>query len=412
MAKDILVIGAGAAGMCSALFLQRDGHRVTVIDRDAPGKGCSFGNAGFLSPGTSTPKATPNMLRQVPGWLTDPSGPLKVRASYALKAAPWLWQYIRAGRPQVIAEGMTALLGLHENVFDLYGELVDTSDIIRRLGQLHLFESDAAFTYAQKTNIRRRERGITVDELDADEARQIVPEIGPDVRHALFFPDNGHLVSPFKLVSALAEKFVADGGTVLCDEIRKLSLQDGKVIRVEGKTQKLSPDHIVLSAGAWSANLAAQLGDRIPLESQRGYHLELTQPGAMPKIGLQSVERKFTITPMESGLRLAGTAEFAGLDAGPDYRRADVLFEHAKKLLPDITRHADGGDRHWMGHRPCIPDSLPVIDRATNANNVHYAFGHGHTGMSGSPMTGKLVSDLVAGRPTGIDTDPFRLSRF
>jgi glycine/D-amino acid oxidase-like deaminating enzyme len=409
MSKDILVIGAGAVGMCTALFLQRDGHQVTVLDQREPGAGCSFGNAGFLSPGTSSPKATPNMLRQVPSWLFDPAGPLKVRANYALKAAPWLWQFIRAGRPAVIAEGMSALLGLHEKVFDLYGELTDTSDLIRRLGQMHIFETDAAFAYAQQGNVRRRARGITVDELNADEARQIVPDLGPAIRHALFFPDNGHIVSPFKLVTSLAEKFSADGGEIVRDEVRNLTVKNGVVSAVHTATQTHSPSHVVIAAGAWSATLATQLGDKVPLESQRGYHLELTEPGIMPKIGLQSVERKFTITPMEGGLRLAGTAEFAGLDAEPNYQRADVLFDHANKLLPGMTR---SDDRRWMGHRPCIPDSLPVIGPANHVSNVHYAFGHGHTGMSGSPMTGKLISDMIAGRTPSIDAAPFRLTRF
>ncbi|MBO42927.1 MAG: hypothetical protein CMM28_04310 [Rhodospirillaceae bacterium] len=409
MSKNILVIGAGAVGMCTALFLQRDGHHVTVVDEREPGAGCSFGNAGFLSPDTSSPKATPNMLRQVPSWLLDPTGPLKVRANYAIKATPWLWQFIRAGRPTIIAEGMNALLGLHERVFDLYEELTDTSHLIRRLGQMHIFETDDAFAYAQQSNIRRRQRGITVDELNADEARQIVPELGPAIRHALFFPDNGHIVSPFKLVTSLAEKFIGDGGKIVRDAVHSLAVEDSTVNAVHAETQTFTPSHLVVAAGAWSAALAIQLGDKVPLESQRGYHLELTEPHIMPKIGLQSVERKFTMTPMEGRLRLAGTAEFAGINAEPDYQRANVLFDHAKKLLPGITR---SDDRRWMGHRPCIPDSLPVIGPAKHVTNVHYAFGHGHTGMSGSPMTGKLISDMIAERSLSIDATPFLLSRF
>ena len=409
MAKNILVIGAGAVGMCTALFLQRDGHQVAVVDEREPGAGCSFGNAGFLSPDTSSPKATPKMLRQVPSWLFDPAGPLKVRANYALKAAPWLWQFIRAGRPTVIAEGMDALLGLHEKVFDLYEELTYTSDLIRRLGQMHIFETDAAFAYAQQGNIRRRARGITVDELNADEARQIIPELGPAIRHALFFPDNGHIVSPFKLVTSLAERFIADGGKIIRDCVHSLTVNDSTVSAVHTETQTFTPSHVVIAAGAWSATLAIQLGDRVPLESQRGYHLEMTEPSIMPKIGLQSVERKFTMTPMGDRLRLAGTAEFAGINADPDYQRADVLFDHANKLLPGMTR---SNDLRWMGHRPCIPDSLPVIGPAKHVTNVHYAFGHGHTGMSGSPMTGKLISDMIAGRAPSIDATPFSLSRF
>lgn len=406
--KEITVIGAGVAGMCAALFLQRDGHKVTVLDRNDPGSGCSYGNAGFISPGTSTPKATPNMLRQAPRWLFDDNGPLKVRPGYALKAAPWLWQYIRAGRPAVIAEGIKALSALHEHVFALYDELADTRDLIRHMGQIHIFETDAAFAYAQSINIRRRERGIEVEEISLDEAKQLAPGLGPKVRHAMFFPDNGHTVSPQGLVAALADRFAADGGRILTEDVEGLEVEDGKAV-IRTDAGRHAPEHIVISAGAWSGRLAKMLGDDLPFESQRGYHLELVDPGAMPTVGISATERKFAITPMEGGLRLAGTAEFAGLDAAPDYRRSDALFENAKQILPDLKR---GDDRKWMGHRPCFPDSLPVIDAATKVGNVHYAFGHGHTGMSGSPMTGKLTADLIAGRPPSIDPTPFRATRF
>lgn len=395
--------------MCNALFLQRDGHQVTVIDRADPGNGCSFGNAGFISPGTSTPKATPNMLRQAPRWLFDSNGPLKVRPGYALKVAPWLWQYIRAGRLEVITEGIKALSALHEHVFQLYDELADTTEVIRRMGQIHVFETDAAFAFAQKINIRRRERGVTVDEISLDEAKQLAPGLGPKVHHAIFFPENGHTVNPQGLVAALAARFTADGGTVLKETVTGLEVEDGSAF-VKTETGRHEPDHIVVSAGAWSGRLAAMLGDDLPFESQRGYHLELADPGVMPKVGISATERKFAMTPMANGFRIAGTAEFAGLEAAPDYRRSEALFENARHIFPDLQR--DEGDRRWMGHRPCFPDSLPVIGPATKVGNVHYAFGHGHTGMSGSPMTGKLTADMIAGRAPSIDPTPFRVTRF
>jgi glycine/D-amino acid oxidase-like deaminating enzyme len=171
----------------------------------------------------------------------------------------------------------------------------------------------------------------------------------------------------------------------------------------------ITADRIIVAAGAWSIRITKQLGDRIPLETQRGYHMELPSPGIMPRIGLQSEERKFTITPMEGGLRLAGTAEFAGLDAAPDYRRARVLLDHTRIFFPDI----DAADaREWMGHRPTTPDSLPVIGPSTRHENVYYAFGHGHTGLSGSAMTGRLIADLIAKRQPSIDPSPYRVSRF
>jgi len=406
---NIAVVGAGIAGVCCAIHLQRDGHRVTLIDRDEPGKGCSFGNAGFISPGTATPRATPDVLSQVPGWLLDAAGPLRIRWTYALQAAPWLVRFVRAGRQETIDAGIRALQDLHGQAFDIYDSLIETDGLIRRLGQLYVFETDAAFAKAQKLNVQRRERGVTVDELDADAVRQIVPELGPACRHALLFPDNGHTVSPYRLVRTLADRFAADGGSIRHRNVSGFAVVGGKVTGIETDLGVLLADHVVVAAGAWSVRLARRLGDRIPLETQRGYHLELPDPGLSLRIGMQSAERKFTITPMEDGLRLAGTAEFAGLDAPPDYRRAQALFGHASRLLPGLK---EAGARHWMGHRPCTPDSLPVIDRASRHANVHYAFGHGHTGLSGSPMTGKLIAEMVAGRATSIDATPFRLGRF
>lgn len=407
--KSIAVVGAGVVGVCCALHLQRDGHRVTLIDRDEPGKGCSFGNAGFISPGTAAPRATPDVLRQVPGWLLDAKGPLRVRWTYAPRAAPWLWRFVRAGRPETIAAGVRALQELHGRAFDIYDDLIETDGLIRRLGQLHLFETDAAFAAAQGLNERRRARGVAVEELDADAVRQMVPELGPACRHALRFPDNGHTVSPYRLVRTLADRFVAGGGSIRHRHVTGFAVVGGQVTGIETNRGVLLADHVVVAAGAWSGRLARRIGDRIPLETQRGYHLELPEPGLSLRIGMQSAERKFTITPMEDGLRLAGTAEFAGLDAPPDYRRARALFEHASRLLPGL---GDEGARQWMGHRPCTPDSLPVIDRASRHANVHYAFGHGHTGLSGAPMTGRLIAEMVAGRATSIDAAPFRLARF
>jgi len=407
--RNIAVVGAGIAGVCCALHLQRDGHRVTLIDRDEPGNGCSFGNAGFISPGTATPRATPDVLRQVPGWLIDARGPLRVRWTYALRAAPWLIRFVRAGRPETIAAGIRALQDLHGQAFDIYDSLIDTSDLIRRLGQLHVFETDAAFAKARKLNVQRRERGVAVEELDADAVRQMVPALGPACRHAVFFPDNGHTVSPYRLVRALADRFVADGGSIRHREVTGFAVVRGEVTGVDTNRGPLLADHVVIAAGAWSVRMARRIGDHIPLETQRGYHLELPEPGLSLRIGMQSAERKFTITPMADGIRLAGTAEFAGLDAAPDYRRARALYGHATRLLPGLK---DAGARQWMGHRPCTPDSLPIIDRSSRHANVHYAFGHGHTGLSGSPMTGKLIAEMVAGRKTSIDPRPFRLDRF
>jgi D-amino-acid dehydrogenase len=411
-ARDITVIGAGIAGMCCALQLLRDGHRVTVLDRDGPGEGCSFGNAGLISPSTSAPLASRDVIKKAAAWMFDPESPLRVRWGYLPRALPWFWRFARAADPDVYNNGVRALCALHAEAFTLYDSMIDTSTVIKRLGQLQVFESDATFEVARGINRVRREAGATVEELDTDALRQMVPELSPIVRHALFFPDNGHTVNPNRLVNTIADRFVAEGGTIRQGVLQDFETKDGAVraLVTDTGTEPVGADStIVISAGAWSQPLAKQLGDAIPLEAERGYHLELPEPGVMPRISLSAGDRKFTMTPMENGFRLAGTAEFAGREAAPDYRRSRLLFRHAREYFPGLQ---DTDAREWMGRRPSTPDSLPVIDRASRYDNIFYAFGHGHTGLSGSPMTGKLITDMIAGREPSIDATPFRLGRF
>lgn len=407
--RDITVIGAGIAGICCAIHLLRDGHRVTVIDRDGPGENCSFGNAGLISPSTSAPLASRDVIRKAAGWMFDAESPLRVRWRYLPRALPWFWRFVKAADPAVYADGVRALCALHAEAFDIYDSLIDTGPVIKRLGQLQVFEHDATFAVAQDINRVRREAGASVEELDGAALRQMVPELSAIVRHALFFPDNGHTVNPHRLVNTIADRFAAEGGVIRRGEVRGFETGNGAIRALVTDAGAEPADTVVVSAGAWSQPLARALGDAIPLEAERGYHLELPEPGVMPRIGLSAADRKFTMTPMENGFRLAGTAEFAGRDAPPDYRRARILFRHAKAYFPGLE---DSGAREWMGRRPSTPDSLPVIDRAGRYANVYYAFGHGHTGLSGSPMTGKLIADMIAGREPSIDPTPFRLARF
>jgi D-amino-acid dehydrogenase len=210
-------------------------------------------------------------------------------------------------------------------------------------------------------------------------------------------------------VQALADRFTRDGGVVLRRQVTGFEIGAEGTTHLKTDGGELEVETLVVAAGAWSHLLARQLGSRVPLESQRGYHVTVADPGVSPRLSIMWAERKFMTTPMAPGLRFAGTVELAGLEAAPDYRRARSLLEQGKRMFPELN---SGNVSQWMGHRPCLPDTLPVIGRSPHFAETYYAFGHGHTGLSGAPMTGRLIADLVAGRPPTIDIAPFRVDRF
>ena len=411
-ARRVVVIGAGIVGMSCATFLRRDGHDVTVIDRLPPGEGTSFGNAGMISPDTFTPIAMPGMLRKVPKWLSDPTGPLAVRWSYLPQALPWLVRWIRAGRLDRVEAASKALRALHGPAFATYRSLLGPdgfNDLVRLRGQLYLWQTGEPSETDRIADRLRTEQGVRADVIGPDEIRQMEPTLAPGFKRGLYLPDNGSTANPHRLVNTLAHNLQGAGGRVLRAAVTAIDIGPDGVRRVETDAGPVEADIVVVAAGAWSLRLTQKFGVRVPLETERGYHVMLPNPGPVPNRPISHRSGSFSITPMEHGLRLAGTVEIAGLDAAPDERRALILLEQARKALPTLNAE---GMQTWMGHRPSMPDSLPVIDRAPGVPGVFLAFGHGHTGLTGAPVTGRLLADLVAGRKPVIDPKPYRATRF
>lgn len=410
--RNVTVIGAGIVGMACASYLKRDGHDVKVIDPLPPGEGCSKGNAGHISPGSCLPIAMPGVVRKTPGWLIDPLGPVRIRWQYLPRVAFWLMRFASMATREKAEATADALRALHAPVFEAYDPLVQhagAEDLISRSGQLYVYETEKGLENARNGWEMRRARGVEVQELDSDALRQLEPALSPMYRRGIYLPDHGFCRNPQRLVQKLAEQFTRDGGTILRRAVTGFEIGPDGPMRLHTEAGEIEVSDIVISAGAWSHKLTAKLGDRLPLESHRGYHLEFAAPGVTPINTVTSPERSFTSTPMETGLRFAGTVEFAGLSAPPDYRRSRMLQDLGQRMFPGL---ANGGTSEWMGHRPTFPDSLPVIGRATRYSSVYYAFGHGHTGITGSPVTGRIISDLVAGRSPEIDISPYRVDRF
>ena len=411
--SPVTVIGAGIIGLCCARWLQRGGHAVTVIDPVAPGESCSFGNAGIISKTSVVPLAMPGTLAKVPGWLIDPLGPLVVRWPYMPRAAPWLLRLLAASRRSRVAVIADALAALNAPTLDAYGELLgaaDFADLIRHDGVINAYETVAELEADAEAWDMRRARGANFERFDGGALRELEPALNPDIPCAMLVKDTAHSINPLRLVKTLAERFVGDGGAILESRVERVECGDGKprALHLEGGA-RLTVETLVIAAGAWSRRLSSRLGSTPPLEAERGYNVTIADAGIALKRPVSLSSRGFYATPMELGLRIAGTVEFGGVDAPPDYRRADILLDHGRFLLPGLRA---GGVSRWMGCRPSLPDSLPVIGRSPHYEQLYYAFGHGHLGLTEGAITGKLIAEMIAGKPTSIDLTPYRIDRF
>ncbi len=411
--RKIAVLGAGAVGVCTALYLQRDGHDVTLIDRDDPGSGASSGNAGLIQCGSVIPVASPSTLRAVPRMLLDPDQPLVIRWRHVPTLLPYLLRFLAESSPARVEHNSRALATIIPLAYEKgYRPLVEAASLhgmIRSGGELQIFETDAAFRGAEATRQMRRARGVRVEVLDAAQVRELEPALAASVRHGALLPDAYQTVDPRSFVAALAGHFVANGGRFERARLEDLTVDGPQVVTVRTDHGTLRVDEAVVALGAFSKSWVKRLGENVPLDSERGYHLMLPNPGVTLNRAVISGEYRFALSPIGGGIRLAGTAELAHVGAEPNYDRARRLLPLAKRLLPGLC---DEGQTMWMGHRPSTPDSLPVIGRSMRHGNVYYAFGHGHSGLTLGGMTGSLIADLAAGRAPAIDLAPFSIARF
>jgi D-amino-acid dehydrogenase len=414
--KKVAVIGAGIIGMAVASCLQRDGHDIFVVDPNEPGLGASFGNAGVFGTSSVAPMSMPGAIRQVPKWLSDPYGPLAVRWSYLPFIAGWLARYIAAGRPDRVERQARALRDMLGRAVDNLAPLVEAAEataVFHRKGSLFIYRSAEGFAKDRPTWDLRARNGVQWEELDAAALRQFEPSLSSNCTYGILVRTNGHTSNPHALVTCLAQNLIKRGATIHRTAAIGFVL-DGDRLRAIRTTQGEIPvDAAVVAAGAFSRPLSRQLGDRLPLETERGYHIMISDPEVRPKVPIADQEAKFVATPMDTGLRLAGTVELAGLNAPPNWERSRILLHQARGLFPALRdNYPEDRLSLWMGHRPSLPDSLPVIDRSKRSPDVFYAFGHGHVGMASSGMTGMVLADLIAGRRPTIDITPFRANRF
>jgi D-amino-acid dehydrogenase len=412
MRQRVAVIGAGVVGLSCASYLQMRGHAVTVIDPRPPGEYCSFGNAGCFSRASCVPLGLPGIWKKVPGWLMDPMGPLSIPVRYAPRIAPWLWRFHRStsmARVNRIADALHSLLTCTLEKWRPLAARAGVPELIVQDGYAFAYESEAAFLTDTLGREIRRQRGVKMEVLVGPAIADFDPALSARITHLVILPEQGHCPNPLRLSRALAERLRQEGAQFVRHRAEGFESADGCVRRIVTDQGTVETDAVVIAAGAHSNELSSQLGSKVPLETERGYHVMLESPSIVPRIPVMAGEGKYFATPMEGGLRIAGTVELAGLEAPPNFARADALLAGAKRLLPDL-RH--GKVERWMGHRPSLPDSMPVIGRSPRVPNAFFAFGHGHVGLTAAAPTGEIIADIVAGREPGIDIAPFAADRF
>lgn len=413
----IVIVGAGIVGACVAAWLARDGRKVKLIDMRGPGEGASFGNAGALNASSIVPLGLPGGWRRLPRGLIGPRGPLSIRPSYLPRLAKWLWHFKAASSPDRVGQITQALRPLLRDALSNYQVLTDAagaSHLVERRGTLYVYAGDAAYRADAWPMRLRAEAGVALTELDRRALHAIEPALSARFSRGRLIEENGHCTDPAQLTRMIAQHATAQGGAVVIDRVIGFDF-DGAggvaAVRCQGSVHRASA--VVLAAGAWSAPLAAQLGDPLPLDTERGYHVTINQPEVTLRMPAIWPAAGLAATPMQMGLRLAGMVEFAGLDAAPDWAHTEHQLRLGQQMYPTLARsYPSERVSRWMGFRPSMPDSLPVIGRATVARNAFYAFGHGHIGLVAGATTGRIIADLIAGRAPCIAIEPFSPTRF
>ena len=410
--NHICVVGCGIVGICTALHLIKKNWEVTIIDPNGPASKASSGNAGLIATTHVTPLSSPSILKQVPRMIVDSNSSLVIRYSYLPNLIPWLFRFVIAGRPKQYIKYSKSLSELLKETYSAYEPLIqeaNCSDLMKRQGLIIALTSDESLKKIQPELSLKKSLGIRIKIYDQKEIKRILPEIDNSVRHAIFFEDVSHIIDPYKFAIKLFEDFIKKGGKIINSTAKDFIIKNSRIKGVVTENDEISADSVVICAGAWSKILASKLGSKVPLETERGYSVSLPNPGIKIDHPVISGDLRFCATPMGKSIRLAGTVELAAIDDPPDEKRYALMIKHALKLFPSLKL---SGASYWMGHRPSIPDSLPVIGRSSIFENVFFAFGHGHIGLTTAAATGKLISELASNLETSIDLKAFSADRF
>ena len=409
--SQIGIIGAGVVGLSTALWLQKAGYQVTLIDKELPGMGASFGNAGLFADYARLPFARFSMMRKMPGLLLDKSSPLSMHTSYIPNLLPYGWRFFKACFADNYAKGKVALAQLHQHTVQADETLLEMSkaqDLIKAEGCLGLFANQQDFLSAQHGDLlERQQQGVNLEFLSASQVADLEPDLAAFHAGGVFYPDTRFTVSPVELCRRYANYFTENGGKIIQNQALAITPKTSGV-SVQLTDQNVDFDHLVICAGVASKELLTPLGIKMPMVSERGYHLTLDLANKRLQRPVGWLDKSVFLTPMADGVRLAGTAEFAAVEAPLDESKAQVMLQHAKVMLgeqPEITST-------WVGSRPSTPDSLPVIGPLKRYPQISLGFGHGHLGLTLSAITGQLIAHAIQGKSSSVDLTPFAPERF
>ncbi|WP_298361650.1 FAD-binding oxidoreductase [uncultured Litoreibacter sp.] len=412
MSKTVAIIGAGIVGVSTAIWLLRDGHKVILIDKAGPAAGTSYGNGGVLASCSCVPVTGPGLIRKAPKMAMDPNQPLFLKWGYLPKLAPWLWKYLSHANEadtRRIASAVVNIVG---------DSLADHQALAAGTGaDAFIKPSDYLFIYNDRAHFDadalgwdiRRGHGFTWEELEGDAFRAYDNVFAPELGMAIKLANHGRISDPGAYVKALAAHAGSQGARFVKAAVEDVRIENGAVTGVIAEGATIACDACVVATGVWSGPLAKKLGVKVPLESERGYHLELWNPSFMPRSPVMVASGKFVATPMEGRLRLAGVVEFGGLEAAPSKAPLDLLRKNAKAAFPGLTWDRE---EEWMGHRPAPADSIPVIGEVPGASGAYMGFGHHHIGLTGGPKTGRLLAQMIADKKPNIDVGVYSPARY
>jgi len=412
--NNIAVLGAGIIGINCAIELQSRGYQVTLIDKANIGEGCSKNNAGHFATEQVFPLAEASLLWQLPKMLLDPLGPIALSPKHFPKAFPWFVKFITNMLASKRSKNTEALKNINKHAIDYYKPLLKLAEaeyLLTENGSLLVFE-DTPIEKIEKQQQLFLSQGVPVELLTKAQVLALEPHLNDKIQHALYFTDVGHTLNPLELSQKLACyaqkigcKFIQFEASVIQHNEQKVTLSN--------KQTTLEFDHLIIATGAHSERLLKQLGYKLPIEAERGYSLDmLSDTINILNRPVASAERKFIITPMSHGLRLAGTVEFAGLKQKANMKRAKMLHKNAEHIIADLPAMPSDESVGWLGFRPSLPDSLPVIGNAPKHKNITLALGHQHLGLTLGAITGKLIGQIIDNEKTDINIQPFCLSRF
>jgi D-amino-acid dehydrogenase len=410
--RTVAVVGAGVIGASIAFELQRRGLKVTLIDKGEPGRGTSFGNMASIALDFAAGSG-PSTWRKIPGWLLDPEAPVWLRPSYAAKMLPWFVRFIAAGRPSRLRQIENAGMSLSAHALDDFRSMLSAIGALEMMteeGCLAIYETEAEFA-DDRGHVEMMQRyRFDFEVLSGAAIRRYEPALSPSIAKAILLPDNKSVRSPYQLVVKLTDAAKARGATFLSGSVRNIEHKsNGDAVVLLDDGGRFEANAVVLAAGVHTRVLAEKLGEPIPLETERGYHTQIMKPGISMRYSLIWPHRAFMVTPTAGGIRVGGNVELAGLDAPPDFRRPRVLVRHAQRVLPGLKVEEA---TEWMGHRPSLPDTIPIISPSSKMPGVFYATGHGHLGLTFSATTARLIADMVTGIKPPVDMTPFRINRY